>query len=198
MTARNPNNNPTDRILRLLAEIDELSAAYDDLYRGVQHYGISLPNIMPKPSLIEFRLELQRQGNTYMRTRPNVIRARERMRHIRDRDAMQDEKDEPRIRIRHRQPIPQKRNNPVMVDSPNSEYNMPHDMPYHIDDELAKQIAEDNKMMAEEKLAKQKLIDDIIRKNPAVIMPEHIVAGNDYKPPKDLFSKNKPDAPQED
>jgi hypothetical protein len=29
-------------------------------------------------------------------------------------------------------------------------------------------------------------------------MPEHIVAGNNYVAPKDLFSKNKPDAPQED
>lgn len=201
MGARNPNNNPTDRILRLLEEMDELSAAYNSLYKRAVESNISFTGVMPRPNLLEFHLEMQRQGNTYLRTRPNVIAARERMRHMRFRDAMFDEQGEPRVRERHRQPIPRKRDNPVMVDSPDSKYNMP----YHIDEELAKQLEEDNKMIAEQNLARQNNIDSIragkgpnpVHTNP-VIMPEHIVAGNNYVAPKDLFSKNKPDAPQED
>lgn len=192
MPARNPNNNPTDRILRLLAEMDELSAAYNDLSERAAEYNIPLDGIMPKPTMLEFHLEMQRQGNTYLRTRPNVVRARERMRRMRDMDILTDEAGVTRQRERKRHEIPRRRVNQVMVDSP--DWKMPE-----IDDELAKQLEEDNKLIEETKASKQKLIEDTIkmtRTGEPVIMPKHIAPGNDYKPPKpsDLFSRTKPKA----
>lgn len=65
---RDPDNNPTERIERLLWELEALSDAYDLLWRFLsERVGtMGLPN---KPSLVEFEKEKIRQKFTNKRTK---------------------------------------------------------------------------------------------------------------------------------
>lgn len=162
---RSALNNPTDRILRLLGEIDHLQAAYDDLFERARDHNIPLDGLCDKPPMIEFRLELQRQGNDYLRVRPNIVRTRERMQNIRDRDRTRG------FKMRRGMEVPM--NTPTLDDV---------EQPLSADD-IEMMLEQDRKREAREVIEQGKQAGNAGFKS-----------ADSYKPDvKNLFSKTKPE-----
>lgn len=167
MPVRNPNNNPTDRILKLLAEIDDMQLAYTELYNRARGMGMPLEDLIPMPPMVAFHVEMQRQGNNYRRVRPEIVRARNRMRQMRDMDILTNEAGEPRVRERERWEVPRKR----------AQHN---------------DLKPDNSTDINERVSQAKFEED--KAKLAKLGIDYVAPGNAYKPPatKDLFSKTKP------
>lgn len=75
---RDPANNPTERMERLLIETDELSQAYDRLLAITSNH-VPYSSLPRKPLMHEFIKEMERQKITYKRNklhRNHMARAR--------------------------------------------------------------------------------------------------------------------------
>lgn len=164
---RNPRHNPTERILGLLADTDELLACYEALWNKVSEVIPDLLNDQPSPPpMVAFHVEMQRQNYDYSKPRADVLRSRNRMRQMRDTDAALGFKQRERVR----QQVPR-------IRTQKSEF-----LP-------------DNPADINERVSATKREDDRLKLKKLGIDLDEIAPGNNYKPSTsaNMFSKTKPE-----